>query len=102
MFLKISPTRGVIRFGKRGKLNPRYIRPFEILERIGPVAYRLALPPELSNIHNVFHVSMLRKFVPDPDQVVELQPICFDKDLTYAEYPLKILDVQVRKLRSRE
>ena len=94
--------RGVFQFGKKEKLALRYIGPFEILERIGLVAYRLALPPTLSSVHNVFHVSMLRKFVPDPDHVVELQPILFDKNLTYAEHPLKILDVQVRKLRSRE
>ena len=102
VFLKVSPTKGVYRFGIRGKLSPRYIGPFEILERVGQVAYRLALPPMLASVHNVFHVSMLRKFVPDLDHVVELRPICFDKNLTYAEHPLKILDVQVRKLRSRE
>ena len=100
--MKISPTKGVYRFGIKGKLSPRYIGPFEILERIGMVAYRIALPPKLSGIHNVFHVSMLRKFIPDPDQVVELRPIRFDKDLTYAEYPLKIIDTQVRKLRNQE
>ena len=63
VFLKISPTRGVIRFGKHRKLNPRYIGPFEMLERIGSVAYSLALPTELSNIHNVFHISMLRRYL---------------------------------------
>ena len=66
------------------------------------VAYCLALPPTLSGVHNVFHVSMLRKFIPDLDQVVELRPIRFDKNVTYAEHPLKILDTQVRKLRNRE
>ena len=60
VFLKVSPWRKILRFGKKGKLSPRFIAPYEILERIGPVAYRLALPPELSKIHNVFHVSMLR------------------------------------------
>ena len=63
VFLKIAPTKGVMRFGKKGKLNPRFIGPFEILEKIGDVAFRLAIPPELSNAHNVFHVSMLRKYV---------------------------------------
>ena len=63
VFLKVAPWKGVIRFQKRGKLNPRYIGPFRIIERIGPVAYRLELPLELSCIHNVFHVSMLRKYV---------------------------------------
>jgi len=65
VFIKISPTRGVIRFGSKGKLSPRYIGPFEIVERIGAVAYKLALPPSLKGVHNVFHVSKLRKYVPD-------------------------------------
>ena len=94
VFLKMSSTKGVYCFGIKDKLSPRYIGPFEILEKIGMVAYRLALPPKLSGMHNLFHVSMLRKFIPDPDQVVELRPICFDKNLTYAEYPLKIINTQ--------
>ena len=64
VFLKLSPWKGVVRFGKRGTLNPRYIGPFEIVERIGPVAYRLDLPEEFSRVHNVFHISMLRKYIP--------------------------------------
>ena len=71
IFLKVMPKKGVIRFGKRGKLAPRYIRPFEILERVGTVAYRLALPPSLSCVHEVFHVFMLRKYTPDPAHVVD-------------------------------
>ena len=62
VFLKISPWKGVIRFGKKGKLSPRFIGPYEVIERIGPVAYRLALPPSLEGVHNVFHVSMLRRY----------------------------------------
>ena len=65
------PKRGVVRFDKRGKLSPRFIRPFEILERIGIVAYRLALPPNMSGVHEVFHVSMLWKYTPDPTHVVD-------------------------------
>ena len=65
------PKRGVVRFGKRGKLSPRFIGPFEILERIGTVAYRLTLPPSMSTVHEVFHVSMLRKYTPDPTHVVD-------------------------------
>ena len=65
VFLKVMPNRGVDRFGKRGKLSPRFIGPFEILERVGTVAYRLALPPTMSGVHEVFHVSMLRKYTPD-------------------------------------
>ncbi|KAI5322066.1 hypothetical protein L3X38_031138 [Prunus dulcis] len=63
VFLKLSPCKGVVRFGKRGKLSPRYIGPYEVVERVGPVAYRLALPPYLSRLHDEFHVSMLRKYI---------------------------------------
>ena len=101
MFLKVSPTKGVRRFGIKEKLSPRYVGPFEILERIRVVAYRLALPPSLAKVHNVFHISMLRKCVSDPDQIVELQPLQFEKVLSYAEHPIKILDVQERQLRNR-
>ena len=101
MFLKVSPAKGVCRFGIKGKLSPRYVRPFEILERIGVVAYRLALPLSLDKVHNVFHVSMLRKCLSDPDQMVELQTLQVEKDLSYAEHPIKILDVQTRQLRNR-
>ena len=72
MFLKVSPMKGVMRFGKKRKLAPRYIGLFEILERIGIVAYRLALPPNMSQVHPVFHISMLRKYISDPSQSVEV------------------------------
>ena len=75
VFLRVSPTKGVKRFGLRGKLAPRYIGPFEILERIGAIAYRLALPPSLSGVHDVFHVSMLRRYVPDPTHVLADIPV---------------------------
>ena len=71
VFLKMMPKRGMVRFGKLGKLSPRFIGPFEILERVGTVAYRLALPPNLSGVHEVFHVSMLRKYTPNPTHVVD-------------------------------
>ena len=71
IFLKVMPKRGVVRLGKHGKLSPRFIEPFETLERIGTVAYRLALPPSMSGVHKVFHVSMLRKYAPDPAHVVD-------------------------------
>ena len=70
VFLKVMPERGVVRFGKREKLPPRFIGPFEILERIGTIVYRLALPPSMTGVHEVFHVSMLRKYTPDPAHVV--------------------------------
>ena len=71
VFLKISPTKGVIRFGAHGKLSPRYIGPFKILERVGEVAYRLALPPSLEGVHNVFHVSQLRRYIRDESHVLD-------------------------------
>ncbi|KAA0060279.1 pol protein [Cucumis melo var. makuwa] len=93
VFLKVAPMRGVLRFERRGKLSPRFIGPFEILERIGPVAYRLALPPSLSTVHDVFHVSMLRKYVPDPSHVVDYEPLEIDENLSYAEQPVDPLSV---------
>jgi hypothetical protein len=102
VFLKVSPTKGIFRFGKKGKLSPRFIGPFEILERVGVVAYRLALPPNLSSIHPVFHVSMLRKYLSDPSHVLEVQPVELRKDMTYEVQPIKIVDRQVRKLRSKD
>ncbi|PKI38846.1 hypothetical protein CRG98_040763 [Punica granatum] len=101
VFLKVSPWKGIIRFGKKGKLSPRYIGPYEILERIGKVAYLLALPPELSRIHNVFHVSMLRKYIPDPSHVLSYQPVELNEDLTYEEEPVEILDRKERVLRTK-
>ena len=65
VFLKVAPMKGIMRFGKKGKLSPRYVGPFEILDKVGDVAYRLALSPSLSNVHNVFHVSMLARYIPN-------------------------------------
>ena len=86
------PKRGVVRFGKRGKPSPRFIGPFEILERVGTVAYRLALPPSMSGVHEVFHVSMLRKYTPDPAHVMDWGQIEVDTDGTFEEGPVCILD----------
>ena len=83
VFLKVMPKRGVVRFEKRGKLVPRYIRPFKILERVGTVAYQLALPPSVSIVHEVFHVSMLRKYTPIPDHVVDEREIIVDTNGTF-------------------
>ena len=82
----------MVRFGKRRKLAPRYIRPFEILERVDTVSYRLALPPSLSSVHEVFHVSMLRKYTPDQAHVVDWGEIIVDTDGTLEEGPVHILD----------
>ena len=86
------PKRGVVRFGKRGKLSPRFIGPFEILERVGTVAYRLALPPSMSSVHEVFHVSMLRRYTSDPAHVVDWGEIEVDTDGTFEEGPVCIMD----------
>lgn len=100
--LKVSPWKGVIRFGKRGKLSPRYIGPFRILQRIGKVAYRLELPNKLQGIHNVFHVSYLRKTLFDKSQEVSISDIEIDEKLRYQEQPEIILDRKIKKLRNKE
>ena len=92
MFLKVAHWKRVIRFQKRGKLNPRYIGPFRILERIGLVTYRLKLPSELSQIHNVFHVSMLGKYILDPSYVLEAPPIELKKNLSFEVQLVAIVD----------
>ena len=92
VFLKVMPKRGVVRFRKHGKLLPRFIGPFEILERVGTVAYRLALPPSMSGVHEVFHVSMLRRYTPDPAHVVDWGEIEVDIDGTFEEGPVCIMD----------
>lgn len=81
VFLELSPWKGVMMFGKCGKLSPRYIGPYEIVEHIGPVAYRLILPSELLQIHDVFHVSMLQKYIPYPSHVLEFQTMELNEDL---------------------
>ncbi|XP_073061747.1 uncharacterized protein [Primulina eburnea] len=101
VFLKVSPFRGTVRFGMKGKLAPRYVGPYEILQRIGTLAYRLALPPSLSGIHDVFHVSMLRKYEPDPSHVLDISEVQLDPDVSYVERPVCILDRSERKLRSK-
>ncbi|XP_022862091.1 uncharacterized protein LOC111382378, partial [Olea europaea var. sylvestris] len=92
VFLRLSSWKGVIRFGKRGKLGPRCIGPYEIVECIGPIVYRMALPTELSRIPNVFHVPLLRKYIPDPSHVLGSQPVELKENLTYEEEPAQILD----------
>ncbi|GAV85487.1 Chromo domain-containing protein [Cephalotus follicularis] len=90
-----------MRFGKKGKLNPRYIGPLEILERIGEVACKLALPPDLSHIHNVFHISLLRKYMANPSHVLRTEPIQVRQDLSYDEQPVEILDYKEQILRTK-
>ncbi|XP_021863845.1 uncharacterized protein [Spinacia oleracea] len=99
--LKVSPTKGIMRFGRKGKLSPRYIGPYEVLKRIGEVAYQLALPMELANVHNVFHVSQLRKYIHDPNHVIQPESIELDESLTSKERPIKILDTKTRSTRNK-
>ena len=101
VFIWISPWKGVLRVGKCGKLSPRCIGPYEIIERISLLAYRLALPPELSRIHDVFHVSMLQKYIYDPSYVLLKQPIQLNEDLTYEEEPVEILEEKHQVLCSK-
>ena len=91
VFLKVSPSKKVMRFRKKRKLSPRFIGPYEIIEKVGPVAYILALPLDLEKIHNVFHVSMLRRYRSDPSHVVSSETIELRPDLTYKEELVEIL-----------
>ncbi|XP_073064076.1 uncharacterized protein [Primulina eburnea] len=101
VFLKISPFRGTVRFGKKSKLSSRFIGPYEILESVGDLAYRLALPPALSGVHDVFHVSMLRKYHPDPSHVLPPDEVELDQTLSYIERPIQILDRKDKQLRNK-
>ena len=101
VFLRVSPMRGVKRFGAKGKLSPRFIGPFEILDRVGAVAYRVAMPPSLSGVHNVFHISMLRKYVSDPTHVLSYEGLELDQDLSYEERPVQLLDRKDKVLRNK-
>ena len=95
------PKRGVVRFGKRGKLSLRFIGPFEILERVGTIAYRLDLPPSMSGVHEVFHVSVLWRYTPDPAGVVDWGEIEVDTDETFEEGPVCIVDSRDQILRRK-
>ncbi|GJW88726.1 hypothetical protein Tco_0164066 [Tanacetum coccineum] len=97
--LKVSPWKGVVRFGKRGKLNPRYVGPFKVLKKVGAVAYKLELPQELSRVHNTFHVSNLKKCYSDDPLVVPLEGLQVDDKLHFVEEPVEIMDREVKQLR---
>ncbi|XP_021762502.1 uncharacterized protein LOC110727243 [Chenopodium quinoa] len=102
VFLKVSSTKGVMRFGKKGKLSAKYVDPYEIFERVDKVAYKLALPMEFEKMHDVFHVSQLKKYVPDSKHVLQPKSIQLDETLTYEERPMKILDYKVRSTRNKD
>ncbi|KAK4706783.1 hypothetical protein R3W88_033657 [Solanum pinnatisectum] len=94
--------KGVMRFGKNGKLSPWYVGPYKILRCVGKVSYELELPSELASVHPVFHVSMLKKCIGDPTSIVSLEGLVIDESLSYEEVPVEILDQQVKKLRNKE
>ncbi|GJZ21134.1 putative reverse transcriptase domain-containing protein [Tanacetum coccineum] len=99
VMLKVSPWKGVIRFGKRGKLNPRYIGPFKIIAKVGTVAYRLELPEQLSRVHSTFHVSKLKKCMADEPFAIPLDEIQVDDKLHFIEEPIEIMDREVKRLK---
>ncbi|XP_070045161.1 uncharacterized protein [Nicotiana tomentosiformis] len=102
VFLKVSPMKGIMRFGKKGKLSPKYFGSYRIIQGIGLVTYKLELPPEMSLVHPVFHVSMLKKVVGDSSAIVSVETIEVSKELSYEEIPVVILDRQVQKLRNKQ
>ena len=102
VFLRVLPWKEVIRFGKKGKLSPQYIGPYEILERIGPLAYRLVLPLKMAQIHDLFHVSMLRRYRYDPVHILKHQEVEITNDLSYIKEPIKIIGYKIKQLWNRE
>lgn len=102
MLLKVSPWKWVLRFGKKGKLRPRYIGPYKISEKIGAVAYQLELPEELKAIHNTFHVSNLKKCITEEGVVIPVEDVTVDDKLNFVEKPIAITERKVRKLRNKE
>ncbi|GJX09974.1 hypothetical protein Tco_0199833 [Tanacetum coccineum] len=97
--LKVSPRKGVIRFGKRGKINPWYIWPFKIFDRVGPVAYKLKLPKELNKVHSTFHVSNLKKCISDETLIIPMKELRLDDKLNFVEEPVEIMDREVKQLK---
>lgn len=102
VFLKVSPMKGIKRFGIKGKLGQKYVGPYEILERIGEVAYKIALPPSLAGVHDVFHISQLRKYMGDPSHILTADEVIVEPNLTIVNTPVRVLDQQIKKLRNKE
>jgi hypothetical protein len=101
VLLNVSPTKGIVRFGATRKLSPRYVGPFMIIARVGSLAYRLQFPESMKGVHNVFHVSMLRKYLPDPEYKNDLESITVQQDLTLECRPVRILESSERIMRRR-
>ncbi|KAA3461706.1 DNA/RNA polymerase superfamily protein [Gossypium australe] len=101
VFLKVSPRKKILRFGRKGKSSPRFIEPYETIERIGPMAYRLELPSKLEKVHNLFHVSMLRRYRSDPSQVISSVEIEIQPDMIYNKEPIRILAREIKELRNK-
>jgi hypothetical protein len=102
VYLQVSPTKGVQRFSIKGKLAPQYVGPLKITEACGPVAYRIRLPSQLAAIHDVFHISQLKKCIKVPTEILEPQAIKIELDLSYAEQPIQILDTKERTTRRKK
>ncbi|GKF03348.1 putative reverse transcriptase domain-containing protein [Tanacetum coccineum] len=99
VMLKVSTWKGVVRFGKRGKLNPGYVGPFKVIERVGTVAYKLELPQQLSRVHNTFHVSNLKKCMSDESLVIPLEELRVDDKLHFVEKPVEVMDREIKQLK---
>ena len=101
VYLKVSPMRGVKRFHTKGKLSPRYVGPFKIIDRRGEVAYQLELPEQLSSVHDVFHMSQLKKCLRVPEEQLPLVELDIQNDLSYKKHPVRILEIAKRATRSK-
>ncbi|GKF66497.1 hypothetical protein Tco_0193014 [Tanacetum coccineum] len=99
VMLKVSPWKGVVRFGKRGKLNPRYVGPFKVIGRVGTVAYKLELPQQLIRVHNTFHVLNLKKCLSDESLVILLEELRVDDKLHFMEEPVEVMDREIKQLK---
>ncbi|GJR48515.1 hypothetical protein Tco_1316618 [Tanacetum coccineum] len=97
--LKVSPWKGVVHFGKRGKLNPMYVSHFKVIERVGTVAYKLELPQQLSRVHNMFHVSNMKKCLSDESLVIPLEELRVDDKLHFVEEPVEVVDREIKQLK---
>ncbi|XP_069151865.1 uncharacterized protein [Solanum lycopersicum] len=102
VFLKVSPMKGVMRFGKKEKISPRYVGPYKNLKRVYKVTYELKFLEELAALHPIFHISLLKKCVGDPTSIVPLESVAVKDSLSYEDVPIKILDLHIRRLRNKE